>query len=506
MRLLLDTNILILRENYHEIPEHIQSLYKIIEQLQYQRVIHPLSIQEIKKDGNIERRKANISKIESYVVLSKVPKAIEDKSFYSKLNIPKSENDSIDNELLYCVYKNIVDFLITEDQELLHKGDILDIQTVISPREAIEIFSEYLLKTDIHSTPSFCKKKGFEINLEDTIFDTLKHDYHEFTSYWWPNKVIKQDRDVYTFIDNENRINALLIPKIETKNEIDFIAPVKFEKILKICLFKVAEIARGKKLGERLISMAIDYAIQNNLAYIYLTHFTEENDYLVPLINSFGFEYVGKNSRDEEVFLKSIIAPSTIDVDKYDIHEISKKYYPSYYDGEKVKKHLVPIIPRFHKMLFPDYDSYRPIRQGTLLTLHPNSEGNSIKKAYLSHSTTGKVSSGDILLFYRTEDDMMITTLGIVEKVERNLTDAEKIQKITAKRTVYSKDDIEKLSKSSTIVILFNQHFHFRKPVSYDYMLKENIITGPIQSISKISDENYRKIIKDNINVCFTIN
>ena len=506
MRLLLDTNILILRENYHQIPEHIRELYKIIEQLQYQRVVHPLSIKEIEKDGNIERKKANLSKIESYVKLEKVPFAQNDKEFCEKFDSPQSENDNIDNELLYCVYKNVVDYLITEDQELLNKADNLGLQTVISPREAIEIFSEYLLKTDIHSTPSFCKKKGFEVNLEDSIFDTLKHDYQEFTSYWWPNKVIKQDRNVYTFIDNEDRINALLIPKIEARNEIDFTPPVNFDRILKICLFKVSEIARGKKLGERLISMAIDYAIQNNLKYIYLTHFTEENDYLVPLINNFGFELIGKNSRNEEVFFKAIVAPDDINIEEFDISEISKKFYPSFYDGIKVKKHLVPIMPHYHKMLFPDYDSYRPVRQKTLLTLHPNSEGNSIKKAYLSHSATGKVSVGDILLFYRTEDDMMITTLGIVERVERNLTDAEKIQKLTAKRTVYSQKDIEEISKLPTIVLLFNQHFHFRKPVRYNDMIKEHIVTGPIQSISEISDENYRKIIKDNIDGRFTIN
>lgn len=505
MRLLLDTNILILRENYHTIPEHIQTLYNVIERLKYQRVIHPLSIKEIKKDCNIERQKANLSKIEAYIVLGTVPEAIKDDDFYNQLEIPKNESDSIDNELLYCVYKNVVDYLITEDQRLLHKADKLGLQTVISPQEAIEIFSEYLLKTDIHSTPSFCKKKGFEVNLDDPIFDTLKHDYPEFTSYWWPQKVVKQDRDVYTFIDNENRINALLIPKIETIKEIDFTAPVDFDKILKICLFKVSEIARGKKLGERLISMATDYAIQNNLKYIYLTHFTEENDYLVPLINSFGFEFIGHNSRDEEVFFKSIVAPDNINIEKFDVQNISKKFYPSFYDGDKVKKHLVPIQPCYHRMLFPDYDSYRPVRQKTLITLHPNSEGNSIKKAYLSHSTTGKVSVGDILLFYRTEDDMMITTLGIVERVERNLIDSEKIQKLTAKRTVYSQKDIEEISKSPTMVILFNQHFHFRKPIRYNDMIKENIITGPIQSISEISDDNYRKIIKDNINVCFTI-
>lgn len=101
---------------------------------------------------------------------------------------------------------------------------------------------------------------------------------------------------------------------------------------------------------------------------------------------------------------------------------------------------------------------------------------------------------------------MMITTLGIVERVERNLTDAEKIQKLTAKRTVYSQKDIEEISKLPTIVLLFNQHFHFRKPVRYNDMIKEHIVTGPIQSISEISDENYRKIIKDNIDGRFTIN
>ena len=81
-------------------------------------------------------------------------------------------------------------------------------------------------------------------------------------------------------------------------------------------------------------------------------------------------------------------------------------------------------------------------------------EGNAIKKAYLSHSNIKKISPGDIILFYRTDDYQAITCLGIVEKIIPNLRDPNEIIKEVGKRTVYSPEDIKEFadSESPTLV------------------------------------------------------
>ena len=65
---------------------------------------------------------------------------------------------------------------------------------------------------------------------------------------------------------------------------------------------------------------------------------------------------------------------------------------------------------------------------------------------------------------------------------------------MVGKRTVYSYAEIEEISKKATTVILFNHHFHFKKPVKYNKLLNENILRGPPQSITKIEHEEYQKI------------
>ena len=53
MRILLDTNILILRENYHIIPDNVAKLMSLLNGLETCSIhVHPLSVSEIKKDKN----------------------------------------------------------------------------------------------------------------------------------------------------------------------------------------------------------------------------------------------------------------------------------------------------------------------------------------------------------------------------------------------------------------------------------------------------------------------
>lgn len=509
MKILLDTNILIQRENNTIVPDNIAQLIKILGELNYKTCIHPLSLSEIRKDGNISRREINLSKLSSYPVLDSYPNYMEDSEFVSLMPEQKSPNDIIDNQLMYCVYKNLVSHLITEDQALLHKAEAYGLDTVYSVNEALEIFSSYLPKSDINLASTFKIEHPYNIDIDDPIFETLKASYPEFVSSWW-KKVVESDRAIYLFKDFYNsRINAILIPKIEDE-DIDCTPKILREKYIKICLFKVSEHARGLKLGEHLLTLAIEYAKRNNINKLYLTHFREENDYLLYLIESYGFVYRGINSRGEEIYTKEIVAPSNVLEMLNDPVEINTKYYPSFCDGESISKFLVPIRPIYHEMLFPSYkhEEEMNVTQMELFTLSDKikSHGYGIKKAYLSHSFVSSMKPGDLVLFYRSEDYMAVTSIGVVEQVHLKITDPELIKKLTAKRTVYSAQDIEKLCEQDTHVILFRWCTHLDKEFTYTDLLREGIITGQIQRIQSLSDENYRKIIKGNIDERFTIN
>ena len=138
MRILLDTNILILRENNHVLPVNLSQMMMLMHKLEKSSIwVHPLSKQEILKDKNEERKKINISKISTYAELEEYPDYQKDVNFTSSIPVADTQNDIIDNQLLYCVYKNVVDFLITEDQALLNKAISIGLeQQVLNINEA----------------------------------------------------------------------------------------------------------------------------------------------------------------------------------------------------------------------------------------------------------------------------------------------------------------------------------------------------------------------------------
>jgi hypothetical protein len=248
----------------------------------------------------------------------------------------------------------------------------------------------------------------------------------------------------------------------------------------------------GHKIGELFIKISVRLAIKNKRDELYLTHFTkQEEDRLVDLIKEFGFNQAAKTSDGEAVYVKNIYPIRNA----YTPIEIDKQFYPGFYDGEKVKKFLIPIQPQYHDRLFIDWLG----RQHSLFEFSKTgaeliTEGNTIKKAYICHSKTRKVSTGDILLFYRSRDKKSITTLGIAEEVYDDITSAERIIHLIGKRSVYSIPEIEELTRKPTKVILFRQHFNFPTPVSRDFLNEEDIMCWAPQSITEIENEEYQLI------------
>lgn len=281
---------------------------------------------------------------------------------------------------------------------------------------------------------------------------------------------------------------AVFIYKIEDEF-IQSIPPLPKKKRLKMATMKVTHV--GLKIGELILKVAVDLALNNKVLEIYLTTFPKTDNHLVDLISEYGFQkeaIIKRVNGDEDVYVKNLY-PKTSDISNLTPVEISRKYYPSYYDGKKVKKFLIPIRPQYHDQLFADYPLGRKIKM-----IDPNGEsgveGNTIKKAYLTHSKIAKVNPGDIILFYRSRDQQTITSVGVVDNFFFRVSNTEEILRLIGNRSVYSRDEIEELPKPLTI-ILFRHHFYLKHGAALVDLQIAKILNRAPQSIREIEDRQY---------------
>ena len=109
MKVLLDTNILIYREDDRIVPKNLQRLHRTINSQGHEIVVHPLSKKEIQRDSNEERRKKAESKISTYPVLEYPPYPQHaDDQFREYISPASNPNDRVDNALLYAVYSALL--------------------------------------------------------------------------------------------------------------------------------------------------------------------------------------------------------------------------------------------------------------------------------------------------------------------------------------------------------------------------------------------------------------
>lgn len=87
MRALLDTNIIIHRENKRVSNYSIGHLFQWLDKLKYDKVIHPYSIQEIQKYQDPETLEVMSVKLDSYQVMKTIKNP--DASFLNLIGIPE---------------------------------------------------------------------------------------------------------------------------------------------------------------------------------------------------------------------------------------------------------------------------------------------------------------------------------------------------------------------------------------------------------------------------------
>lgn len=489
MRILLDTNIFIpLEDSSIELTGKLAELNRLASGA-HPLIIHPSSYQDIRRDKDADRRSSMLLRLKKYQQLESPPllsREVEEKLF----GFPKKDNDRVDNRILYALYRNCVHWLITEDKGIHDKARILgERERVLTVNEAIEVLSGLVEADTSWSHPHIEQLPCHDLDIRHPFFDSLREGYGALTfNEWFVEKCCKAGRKAWVCKEG-NKIHAICIYKTEENEVVTKNFKILSGKVLKLCTFKVA--TNGCKLGELMLKQAFHYAVNNGVEHVYATIEPNAHRFLEDLLTDFGFMPYGVDVQGrDEVYVKSfpVELPVTTDTNL----EYAIKYYPAF-RLQSNKAYLIPIQPRYHQILFPELR-----RQQDIFSSISNSAGNSIKQAYLSRCTCKSIMPGDVIFFYMSEDEMAVTSYGIVDDfvIER---DPEVICQLVSKRTVYSYGEIVEMASGDrdVKVILFRFINHLKKKLTFDQLKNLGVAKGYIQSVTTLSKENAVKIIRE---------
>jgi len=247
MRVLLDTNIIIHRENKRMTNYSIGHLFRWLDMLKCDKLIHPLSKNEIARYNYSDPHEAMILKLDAYQEMrTTAPLADEVKHLVAVFD--KDENDQVDTTLLNEVYQGRVDLLITEDKRLCSKATKLGIgNKVLTINAFISRATSENPELIEYKALAVKKKTIGEIDITNEFFDSLRSAYPDFNK-WFASKC---NDEAYLCQDDTGHILGFLFLKTETKDEnySDITPSFSPKKRLKVSTFKVD--ATGFRLGER---------------------------------------------------------------------------------------------------------------------------------------------------------------------------------------------------------------------------------------------------------------
>jgi predicted nucleic acid-binding protein len=475
MRVLLDTNIIVHREATSPVKSDIGEFFRWIDNLHYQKYVHPLTVNEISRLKNESSRSAMTIKIQNYNVL-KTTASLAPEVVAISLMLDQTENDKADTAILNEVYADRVDILITEDRKIHEKANRLGIGHKVFTIDAfLETVTSEHPELIEYKIPSVTKEYFGNIDVSDNFFDSFREDYGGFDR-WFRRK---SDEVAYVCRADDHLLAFLYLkPEYEDEPYSDISPSFGPARRLKVGTFKVR--FTGFKIGERFLKIVFDNAVRFLVSQIYVTLFqkTIEQEALVTLLTDFGFRYHGKKSTpsgEEDVFVRDFGGPAS------QAHPCLT--YPFF--ARQSRKFIVPIYPKYHTSLFPDsilrtespmnFVEHEPFR-------------NAIRKIYVSRSLERDLKSGDVIVFYRTGGYYrgVVTTIGIVESVHTDIRDFEHFSNVCAKRSVFSEKELQAqwdwTPRNRPFVVEFLYAYSLPKRPN----LKELIELGAIKDIHSV--------------------
>ena len=222
-----------------------------------------------------------------------------------------------------------------------------------------------------------------DINLQDPFFDSLKGDYPEFESEWFP-KCVAENRQALVFSD-EYGLGAFLAMKYETEPITMVECELPAIPRLKVSTLKLAPRFRGQRLGEGALGLILWKWQASQLEEIYVTVFPNHTDVATQLTR-FGFNAVGHNMRGESVYLRSRKA-----IDFSDPYRSFPFISPHFRKGG----YLI-VEDNYHDTLFP-YSELKNTFQEQLA----QDAANGVSKVYIGQQWQTHYQVGEPVFIYR---------------------------------------------------------------------------------------------------------
>ena len=497
MKILLDTNVAIKLEDPKPVDPQAARLAQLCQKHNLTLHVSDANYTDIHRDRDSARRQLTFSKLEKYVRLREV--ALDSESdLIHRFGPIRNENDRCDLQLLGILDKKAVDLLISEDTDLIHRAERGNLEgKVLSIADAVD-FVRRTYESHTVELPYIEEVPAYQIDVEDVFFDSLREDYPGFNE-WFEEKCVNSHRPCWV-IRFDGKLAGLVIRKPETQEEAD--CATRADKILKVSTFKLAPEYQGEKFGEQLLKQVLWWSRSNDIEVVYLTAF-EKQQVLIGLLETYGFHKT-RTLDDGQWVLEKELKKNVLSDTSYQQDPVSfnRRIYPAYYDGPESRKFVVPILPRFYRILFPEAfpGSQLSLFEGSSPDMN-RTPGNTIRKIYICLAPTTKLEPGSVILFYATKDErrlqsQSICTVGVVERVTEAST-LNELMLLTTRRSAYTRKQLEDLvdnSERPLKVIDFLLTLHLSKPIDLHTLIANGILEGPPQSITLIPEGRYRRL------------
>ena len=488
---LLDTNIVIKREGVSNVSFEVATLFNWFDKKNITRYVHAKSKDEISSYKDIRVRDALLLKLNSYNELPNFPVPTDDLFDSVVSRFANDENGRIDNALLKEIYNDNVGLLVTDDNLMLQKAEMLYMRDkVLSSAELLEKFESKFPKSIEYKMLAVRLKKFEDIYLSDPFFDSLREDYEGQKFDQWFKK--KGKESAYVFEDKSG-IKGFLYLKIELSGERDYlkVSPILSpKKRLKIGTFKID--SSGFRLGERFLKIIFDNARENEVEEIYVTLFEDKRQDVIrlkTLLEQWGFVKHGyKNDNGELVLVKSM--------NVYDVTREPKLNYPLTKDGANA--FILPIKAEYHTDLFPD-----KILKNENMHLYEENLAHryAIEKIYLTGAFNIKAKQGDVILIYRMSDQWyksyssVVTGLAIVQDIIPT-KNVEECISICKNRSIFDEQSIRNFYGQHPTVVKLLDFVSFKNPVTLQQLRELGVVdanSGP-RSFTSVTKDQFDSI------------
>jgi ribosomal protein S18 acetylase RimI-like enzyme len=267
IKLLLDTNIFIALEDPKTVPPGVALLAQKAHLHGLSLFLDEACVADIRRDTNIERREATLSKLGKFPVIPGIAHQIEP-DLIKRFGPIRNPNDRSDVLMLDTLDMNVVDFLVTEDIGIHTRAERAGLRDrVFTVRETLSWLQRAFEPREFR-LPYVFAKKAYQVPQTDPIFDSLREGYPDFDR--WFAKCVREHRDCWV-VEIDRQLAGLVIYKSET--HADARTHHTGPRILKVCTFKMKPEYQGEKFGEQLLKTILWYAQGNGYDVVYLTAF-----------------------------------------------------------------------------------------------------------------------------------------------------------------------------------------------------------------------------------------